>query len=125
MTLTLFTNITEQLTELEKTILVPMLIDTLQHTNTDNRYTARNLSGWFKASGYNVSGPRIRKFVNYIRVANAVKPHVLIGSSTGYYLTTSIIDVDDEIESMRGRVDSGLAVIDALESQRENLKRNQ
>lgn len=35
--LTLFTNITSELTELEKSTLVPMLIDTLQHTNSENR----------------------------------------------------------------------------------------
>jgi hypothetical protein len=122
MSLTLFKNITEELTDLEKGTLVPMLLNTLQVTHSGNRIKSRNLCGWFTASRYNVTDVRIRKMVNYIRVTNAAKPKVLIGASTGYFLTGDIQTVDDQIESMQGRVDSMLAVIDAMKAQRENLK---
>lgn len=119
--LTLFNNITEQLTELEKNILVPMLLDTLQSSNTGNRLKARWISGWFKASGYDVSEVRIRKMVNYIRVVNAAKPKVLIGASNGYFLTDDLSVVDEQIESLEGRIDSMQAAIDSIKSQRLNL----
>lgn len=119
--LTLFTNITEQLTELEKNTLVPMLLSTLQASNDGNRLKGRWISGWFKACGYDVSEVRIRKMVNYIRVTNAAKPNVLIGASNGYFLTNNIQTVDEQIESLEGRIDSMRAAIDSIKSQRLNL----
>lgn len=124
MTLTLFQNITEKLTDYEKQQLVPMLIDVLQDTNENRRWTAGKLVAWFKLAGVQtMSDTRIRKMVNYIRQMNLCNPAVLIGSSKGYFISTMITVVDDEIESMQGRVDSQLSVIDALKAQRENLKR--
>lgn len=121
MTLTLFTNITEQLTDLEKNTLVPMLIDALQPTNKETPMKGRWISGWFKASRYDVSEARIRKMVNYIRVTNAAKPKVLIGGGNGYFLTQSVQTVEEQIESLEGRIDSMKAVIDSLKAQRQNL----
>jgi protein tyrosine phosphatase len=122
MTLTLFTNITEELTDLEKNTLVPMLLDTLKMTDEKHRVKGRHFSNWFHACRFEVSEARIRKMVNYIRVTNAAKPKVLIGASTGYFLTDDVRVVDEQIESLNGRVDSMQAVIDSLKSQRENLK---
>lgn len=119
--LTLFTNITEELTDLEKQTLVPMLIDTLQTSSEENQLRSKWLVGWFKSCQFDVSDVRIRKMVNYIRVTNAAKPKVLIGSSKGYFLTSCIRTVDDQIESMQGRVDSMAAAIDAMKAQRLNL----
>lgn len=119
--LTLFTNITEELTDLEKKTLVPMLLDTLQTTNTHNRLKSAWLEGWFRSCGYTVSGVRIRKMVNYIRVTNAAKPAVLIGASNGYYLTTDMNEINDQIESLEGRIDSMKAAVDSLKAQRLNL----
>ena len=122
--LTLFTNITSELTELEKATIVPMLIDTLRHTNSKNRYTGRNISGWFKACGYDVSGPRLRKMVNYIRVMNLLAPFVLIGASNGYYVTDDAKKVAEQIESIEGRIDSMKCVVDSLKAQKQNLIHN-
>lgn len=119
--LTLFTNITEQLTDLEKQTLVPMLLDTLKHTDSDAAMKSKWLVGWFKSCGYDVSDVRVRKMVNYIRVTNAAKPKVLIGTSKGYFLTEQIKTVDDQIESMEGRIDSMKAAVDAMKAQRLNL----
>ncbi len=49
--LTLFQNITQELTATEKETFVPMLLDTLQFTHTDNRITGKELCGWFKRCG--------------------------------------------------------------------------
>lgn len=124
MSLTLFQNITEELTVFEKTTLVPMLLDTLLATHSSNRFTGKVICGWFKASGYDMSEVRIRKMVNYIRVLNKAWPKVLIGASNGYFLTGTLSVVDDQIKSLEGRIDSMKAVVDSLKAQRENLKRN-
>lgn len=122
--LTLFNNITEKMTDLEKHKLVPMLLTVLVETNENRRITAAKLSEWFRLAGYSsVSGDRIRKMVNYIRQMNLCSPAVLIGASNGYFITTMITVVDLQIESMQGRIDSQAAVIDAMKAQRENLKR--
>lgn len=119
--LTLFTNITEELTELEKNTLVPMLVDTLKLTHERNRIKGKDLCGWFKASGHQVTEPRIRKMVNYIRVTSAMGNNVLIGASNGYFITRDLHLVDDQIESIQGRIDSMQAVIDSLKAQKESI----
>lgn len=124
MSLTLFTNITEELTTLEKEMLVPLLLDTLSVTHTGNRFKGKNICGWFKASGYDVSEARLRKMINYIRVTNKAWPKVLIGAGNGYFLTSVLSVVDEQIESLEGRIDSMKAVVDSMKAQRENLKRN-
>ncbi|MFL5808065.1 MAG: hypothetical protein ACJ749_01010 [Flavisolibacter sp.] len=120
--LTLFTNITEQLTEFEKNTLVPMLLETLKHTHIGNRYKGKDICTWFDACRCEVSEARLRKMVNYIRVTNAVKPNVLIGTSKGYFLTCDVKLVDEQIESLEGRIDSMSAVIDSLKAQKLNLQ---
>ena len=121
MALTLFTNITEQLTALEKNKLVPLLLDILSASHDKNTMKGRWISSWFKKVGYDVSEARIRKMVNYIRVTNAAKPFVLIGASNGYFLTDNIEVVDEQIQSLEGRIDSMKSAIDSIKSQRLNL----
>lgn len=128
--LTLFTNITEQLTEFEKKTLVPMLIDTLSFTHESNRFTGHRICQWFKECGHNVSGSRLRKMINYIRVLNVhtgvecnINGKVVIGASDGYFVTDHPQVVQDQIESMEGRRDSMDAVIDSLKAQLLSLKK--
>jgi hypothetical protein len=130
MSLTLFKNITTELTTLEKETLVPMLIDTLFSTHLKNRHTGRNICAWFKASGHNVSEIRLRKMINYIRVLNMqqgvecnLSGKVVIGAGNGYFVTDDPETIKDQIKSLEGRVDSMKAVIDSLKAQLENLKR--
>lgn len=120
--LTLFKNITTELTEHEKQNVVPMLLDTLSNTHEGNKYSSKMLIRWFDACRMNITDVRIRKMVNYIRVMNLAKPYVLIGTSKGYFLTKDLKVVDAQIESLQGRIDSQLAVIDAFKAQKENLK---
>lgn len=122
MSLTLFQNITEELTALEKEKLVHMLIDTLSFTSTENRHTGKTICKWFKDSGYNVSEVRIRKMVNYVRVLNLMNGRVIIGASNGYFVTVDPNEVKDQIKSLQGRVDSMNAVIDSLNAQLISIK---
>jgi hypothetical protein len=123
MALTLFQNITTELTDLEKETLVPMLIDTLSTTHDEKRITGKNICGWFKASGYAVTEVRLRKCINYIRVLNLLNGKVLIGAGNGYYLTSDPHVVEDQIESIQGRINSMSAVVDSMKAELISLKR--
>lgn len=129
MALTLFKNICDELTDLEKKVLVPMLIDTLCFKEKHRTITGRNISAWFKASGYNVTEVRVRKMVNYIRVMRVKKGvechlenKVVIGAGNGYFVTDDPEVVKNQIESIRGRIDSMLAVEDSLIAELTNLQ---
>lgn len=120
--ITLFTNITEQLTDKEKNLLTPMLLELLKKTSSGHRATSNQICFYFSSQGHSVSGSRLRKMINYIRVTNAAQPFVVIGASNGYYLTTDCREIDDQIESLEGRIDAMKAVIDVLKAQRDSLK---
>jgi len=123
MALTLFNNITEDLTKHEKEKIVPAMLHIFEFTNENARVTNTQIRKYLVNFGFNTSDVRVRKMVNYIRQLNLCSPAVLIGASNGYFITKIITVVDAQIESMQGRVDSQAAVIDAMKAQRENLKR--
>jgi len=130
MTLTLFRNITDELTPLEKNTLVPALVDTLGLTSETRRYTGKMICSWFKAMGYLVPESRLRKMINYIRVLNikqGIVCHlgnkVVIGAHNGYFITESEELVRDQIDSLQGRIDSMSAVVDSLKAQALNIKK--
>ena len=119
--LKLFKNITDELTDLEKNEMVPILVDTLSRSSHTNIIKGKHLCGLLQASRYTVSEARVRKMVNYIRVLNLMSPNVLIGTSQGYFITNDPHVIDDQIESLQGRIDSTEAVIDSIKAQRLNL----
>lgn len=130
MSLTLFKNITTELTDLEKETLVPMLIDTLSFTHEHNRFTGKRICSWFGACGHKVSEIRLRKMINYIRVLNIKQgvAHnlgnaVVIGAGNGYFITGAPEIIKDQIESMQGRIDSMQAVIDTLSAELMSVQR--
>lgn len=120
--ITLFKNITAELTDLEKHNLVPMLLEALHHSGTGHRITSARLCIYFKNKGHNVSGPRLRKMVSYIRVTNAASPYVVVGASNGYFLTSNQQEIEDQIKSMQGRIDAMRASIDTMQAQKQSLK---
>lgn len=130
MALTLFQNITEELTPLEKTELVPLLIDVLSSTHSGKRFTGKNICGYFRACRYAISEARLRKMINYIRVLNLQKGKeyslnnkVVIGAGNGYFITDDPEVIKDQIESLQGRMDSMAAVVDSLKAQLLNIQK--
>lgn len=120
--LTLFNNITEEVTELEKKTLVKLLLNVLRNAPHGKTTKGKELCGYLQGLGFSTTEVRVRKMVNYIRVTNAAKPMVLIGCSKGYFLTGDLRTVDEQIESLEGRLDSMKAAIDAIKAQRLNLQ---
>lgn len=122
--LTLFENITEELTTLEKETMVPMLIDTLSYSSMENPVRGKHIVSWFKASGYKTSDIRLRKMVSYIRQCCIIKNAVICAGSKGYYISKDLTEIDKQIESIRGRRNQLNNVIEGLEAQRESIKHN-
>jgi hypothetical protein len=122
MAISLFKNILTELTDTEKEKFVPMLIDTLSGSHSGNRMTGKSICSWFNNQGHNVSEIRLRKMINYIRVLNLIKGHVIIGAGNGYFITDNPVVVQEQIESLQGRIDSMNAVIDSLKAEKINLQ---
>lgn len=121
--LTLFKNITEELTDLEKEKLIPLMIELMQRTNETNRFIGKKIIQCFTGQGYPISQIRMCKMINYIRVKNLLSPKVLIGAGNGYFITEDINVIDDQIESLQGRIDSMAAVVDALKAQKLSIEK--
>ncbi len=120
--ITLFENITQELTKLERETLVPMLIDTLRFKTAENKVSTKGLCAWFRACGYKMSPIRIRKMIAYIRQTNAVRPSVVIGSSDGYYLSGDLCEMQKQVESLRQRARKINQAADAIEAQYNSSK---
>jgi hypothetical protein len=121
--ITLFENITEDLTELEETSLVPMVTELLQRTSDNNSFTAKRMIKYFIGRGYPISQARVSKMIAYIRVKNLMSPNVVIGGRYGYFITADETIIEDQIESLQGRCDAIEAIIDSLKSQLLSVKR--
>lgn len=122
--LTLFENITEELTPLEKDTMVPMLLDTLRYSSIDNTIKGKHIVAWFSASGYSTTEVRLRKMVSYIRQCCILKHAVLCAGSKGYYLSSDVAEIDKQIESIEGRRNQLNNVIEGLKAQRQSIKHN-
>ncbi len=122
MPITLFENITEDLTDYEKNELVPMLVDTLRFKTATNKVSTRNICGWFKASGVNMTPVRVRKMVAYIRQMQLVAPNVVIGSNDGYYLSNDPCEIQQQIDSLRQRARKINQAADSIAAQLSSLK---
>ena len=121
--ITLFENITADLTELEKTYLVPGLIDLLQRTNVNNPFTGKRIIEYFTSQGYPISQARLCKMIAYTRVKNLMAPNSVIGGHRGYFICADEKIIEDQIESLEGRCDAINAVADSLKSQLLSVKR--
>jgi hypothetical protein len=123
MALTLFRDITQELTDLERDTLVPMLINILRTTNETNRFTGRRIIQWFSSQGYPITQIRLCKMIAYIRLKNLLAPKALIGAGNGYFSTSDTDIIEDQIESLQGRIDAMNCVIDCLNAQKLNIQK--
>ena len=98
-------------------MIVPALVNGLKK-RVGARYAIRNktMCQALKARGFEkVSEPRIRKCINYIRI-NGLVPH-LIANSRGYYVATTVEEVDKYANSLKDRATAILAMRKALVDQ--------
>ena len=114
-----FEEITEPLTETEETVFLPPIIKGLRlkigrHNAVTNKDIVRGLK---KNLGINISEARVRKIINHIRNNDLVP--CLIATSKGYYIAETQQEVDDYIDSLKGRLDAITAVAKSMSRQRQ------
>lgn len=112
-----FKEYTAHLTDYERDMVVPALVEGLRK-RVGSKLAIRNktLCIELKAAGFeNISEPRIRKCVNYIRM-NGLVPH-LVANSTGYYVATTVDEVERYCKSLEERGMAIFSIKRALELQ--------
>lgn len=120
--LTLFENVTTSLTQLELKQVVPLLVQMIGSRKHKNEaVTNKDLCRWLQTEGFSTTEVRIRMMINYIRNSNLLP--CLIGTGKGYYVTNDPVEVELQIISLQGRVNSIKNVIDSLKAQKMNLIR--
>ncbi len=125
-----FEDQTAPLNDYEKNTLMPAMIRGLQkRIGKENAITnaemCKRLNGHFylNSSSYEkITGARIRKIINHIRLYDKVS--CLVSSSKGYYVTNNVDDINRYIESLEKRAKAIFSVASALTKQRNNLNRN-
>lgn len=112
-----FKEFTAHLTDYEREMVVPALVEGLKK-RVGSQYAVRNktMCQLLKEHGFeNVSEPRIRKCINFIRM-NGLVPH-LVANSHGYYVATSVHEVENYCQSLKERAEAIFAMRQALEYQ--------
>ena len=95
---------TSPLTRYEKEELVPLAVDVLRHC-IGKKYALSNknfLNRW--GGGYKIGPARLRKIINYIRNRGLIKG--LVANGRGYYIAQSREELENYIESLKGREDA-------------------
>lgn len=107
-----FENITNELTEVELTIL-PMVIRGFSNYNKNNPIKEPEIVERFNQKDYGVklTGARLRKIVNHIRT-NGLLP--LIATSKGYYVSYDEVEIETQIKSLKQRARSIDSCADGL-----------
>lgn len=111
---------TADLDEYERTELLPIMVKCLKrHIGKENIITNETMCTRLKEFGYQISGVRLRKIVNYIRVKGLVQ--CLIATGKGYYVTTDAGEMYDYIRSLAGRIEAITAVKEAMQEQLQKM----
>ena len=101
----LFEEITYELTEYEKTTLLPIVVKGLKSKHgKQNAITNKKICKALTKAGYKVNGPRLRKIIHHIRVEQLIIG--LCCNSNGYYVTDSLEELNKYVESLAQRIRS-------------------
>ena len=119
--LKLFEDITEELTDYENQIVKPIIIQGLElKRGKENAVTNKHIVKKLKDMQINTSTPRVRKIIHDIRVNDTIP--CLIATSSGYYISKDIEELDSYILSLAQRIRSIKQIRDSLQEQRDLLK---
>lgn len=111
-----FSQQTEPLTDYERNTLLPVIAMGLRSKVGEAKaITNEKITRAMKDAGYKLNDARLRKIINHIRVNGLVK--WLIATSKGYYVAANRSDVEQYIDSLKGREDAIRAVRDSMEQQ--------
>ena len=107
---------TSELSEYERLILLPGMVKGLEtKIGKENSITASKAIQKLRLNGYKVTPARFRKVVHHIRV-NGLVP-LLLATTKGYHVATSIHEAIDFVESLDQRMNSIMMVRDSIDYQ--------
>lgn len=111
-----FNQQTEPLTDYERDTLLPVICRGLANKYGETKaITNTAITRAMKGAGYQLTEARLRKIINHIRIHGMIK--WLIATSKGYYIATSVDEMRQYIESLRGREQAIRAVRESMEQQ--------
>jgi hypothetical protein len=111
--LTLFEDITYDLTDYEMEVLVPMFVQSfLPKIGKGNAITNKQIILKLKGRDIKITDPRVRKIINYVRRKDLVPG--LIASSKGYYVSQDPLEVQDYVNSLEGRANEIWRIRDCM-----------
>lgn len=111
--ITLFEDITYELTDYELNTLVSVVVKGLSSKKgKENAITNKVICEKLKAAGYKISEPRLRKIIHHIRVEQLIVG--LCCNSKGYYVTDSLEELSRYVESLAQRIRSQQAIYNSM-----------
>jgi hypothetical protein len=111
-----FNQQTEPLTDYERDTLLPVICRGLANKFGEKKaITSTTITRAMKGAGYQLTEARLRKIINHIRINGMIR--WLIATSKGYYIATSVDEMRQYIESLRGRENAIRAVRESMEKQ--------
>lgn len=107
---------TEPLNDYEQNILLPVIVRGLEtKIGQGKAITNAAITKAMRRAKYQLDEARVRKIINHIRINGMIK--CLIATSKGYYIATSREEMENYIESLRGREDAIRVVRESMERQ--------
>lgn len=104
---------THDLTDKEVVMIGPMILALSGHKGKDKAVTSATMITGMKAHGFTLTGARVRKLMNFIRVTKRIKN--IVATSSGYYIATTRQEIEDYKKSLDERIASIQALRDSYE----------
>lgn len=119
--ITLFEDITYELTDYELNTLVSVVVKGLSNKKgKENAITNKVICEKLKSAGYKISEPRLRKIIHHIRVEQLIVG--LCCNSKGYYVTDSLEELSRYVESLAQRIRSQQAIHNSMKKCMEKIE---
>lgn len=107
-----FEEVTQSLSEKERAIAEDIGRGLRLRIGEEQAITSTQIIDSYQAKrGVKLSGPRLRKIINYLRVTKRVKN--LVASEKGYYVETDPQKIEAYRQGLQSRIDAMIAVIES------------
>ena len=118
--ITLFEEITYELTDYEKDKLVPIIVKGLSNKHgKKNAITNKKMCEALTNAGYDINGPRLRKIIHHIRVEQLLVG--LCSNSKGYYITDNLDELGEYVVSLGQRIRSQQEIYKSMKRDMEKI----
>ena len=118
--ITLFEDVTYQLSDYEIETLVPVIIKGLKNKiGKENAITNRVICEKLKSASYKINDSRLRKIIHHIRIEQLILG--LCCNSKGYYVTDSIKELGRYVESLSKRIRSQQAIHQSMKRDMDKI----